>query len=224
MADRRRWAWTAARGKGCGGGRGGVNRCSVVLCWLYPPPLVQRTLKWQKKIRSEHQVFVGQGVGCARGPCGIPPPPRSSRSVVVGHGGPRADGYQRLTSSSTHSTSVSARHITTALHFLNSCAMEFGAQLLQGPKTCLLDMDTGWVGGWGGQGCIRRGRGGGGGGSEGEGGRGVKLGPPSSLGPPMVPAEGGPKILNLNPLDAEGTEAKFWLSASNIGRGGEGGV
>ena len=46
------------------------------------------------------------------------------------------------------------------------------------------------------------------------GGRGVWLGPP------MIPAEGGPKCLNLNPLGNEGTEAKFWLSASHIGRGG----
>ena len=37
----------------------------------------------------------------------------------------------------------------------------------------------------------------------------------------MVPAEGGPKILKLQ--CSEGAEAKFWLSASNIGRGGGGG-
>ena len=51
------------------------------------------------------------------------------------------------------------------------------------------------------------------------GGGGGGLGPPSSYDPSMVPAEGGPKIFQL-PL---GTEAKFWLSASNIGRGGGGG-
>ena len=43
-----------------------------------------------------------------------------------------------------------------------------------------------------GQECIRRG--GRGGGLKGVGGGGVWLGPPSSLGPPSVPAEGGPKI------------------------------
>ena len=42
----------------------------------------------------------------------------------------------------------------------------------------------------------------------------------SSLGPPMVPAEGGPKILSLNALDRKGAEAKIWLSASEFGRGG----
>ena len=56
---------------------------------------------------------------------------------------------------------------------------------------------------------------------EGEGGRGVWLGPPLLPGSPMVPAEGGPKLFNSNTL---GTEAKCWLSASNIGRGGGGGV
>ena len=43
-----------------------------------------------------------------------------------------------------------------------------------------------------GQGCIRRG---GGGGSEGGGEGGSGWEPPSSFGPPMVPAEGGPKSL-----------------------------
>ena len=38
----------------------------------------------------------------------------------------------------------------------------------------------------------------------------------------MFPAEGGPKILNPKSFGAEGAEAKFWLSASNIGRGGGG--
>ena len=45
----------------------------------------------------------------------------------------------------------------------------------------------------GGQGCIRKGPGGG---SEGGGGGGW-LGPPSSLGPAMVPAESGPKIFTV---------------------------
>ena len=59
----------------------------------------------------------------------------------------------------------------------------------------------------------------------GEGGRGGGLGHPSSQGPCMVPAEGGPKFLSLNPLCTEGAEAKWWPSASNIGRGGRrGGV
>ena len=42
------------------------------------------------------------------------------------------------------------------------------------------------------------------------GGGGFGWDPPSSQGPPVV--------------DAEGAEAKFWLSASNIGRGGGGGL
>ena len=36
------------------------------------------------------------------------------------------------------------------------------------------------------------------------------------------PPKAGQKNLGLNPLGTEGTEAKFWLSASNIGRGGGG--
>ena len=68
-----------------------------------------------------------------------------------------------------------------------------------------------------------RGAGGGRGGSE-EGGGGWLGPPPSSEGPPMVPARGGPSILKRkNPLGTEGAEAKVWLSASNIGRGGGGG-
>ena len=39
----------------------------------------------------------------------------------------------------------------------------------------------------------------------------------------MVPAKGGPKSFSVNPLGTEGAEAKFGLSASNIGRGGGGG-
>ena len=38
----------------------------------------------------------------------------------------------------------------------------------------------------------------------------------------MVPAEGRPNILKLK-SSTEGAEAKFWLSASNIGRRGGGG-
>ena len=64
------------------------------------------------------------------------------------------------------------------------------------------------------QGCIRRG-----GGGRSEGGEGSSLGPPCSYGPPMACAEGGPKLFKLIPL---GAEANFWLSASNIGRGGGG--
>ena len=37
------------------------------------------------------------------------------------------------------------------------------------------------------------------------------------------PPKAGRKFLSLNPLGAEGAEAKFWLSASNIGREGRGG-
>ena len=61
------------------------------------------------------------------------------------------------------------------------------------------------------QGCIRR------------GGRGVWQGSPSCQGPPVVP-KAGRSLLSLNPLGTKGAEAKFWLSASNIGRGGGGGV
>ena len=53
--------------------------------------------------------------------------------------------------------------------------------------------------------------------------RGFGWDPPSSQGLPMVPAEGGPKCESLHPLGTEGPEANFWLSASNIGRGGGGG-
>ena len=70
------------------------------------------------------------------------------------------------------------------------------------------------------QGSIRRG----GGLKEGGGGRGVWLAPP-----PRVPLSSAPKagrkFSNLNPLGAKGAEAKFWLSAPNVGggRGGGGG-
>ena len=45
--------------------------------------------------------------------------------------------------------------------------------------------------------------------------------------PPRVPLwsppKAGQKKLSVNPLGAEGAEAKFWLSAPKIGRGGRGG-
>ena len=69
-------------------------------------------------------------------------------------------------------------------------------------------------GGEGGRGCSRRGglKGGGGG----------WLGPASSLGPPMVPAEGGLKTLKLKSSWHRRRRSTIWLSASNIGRGGGG--
>ena len=56
----------------------------------------------------------------------------------------------------------------------------------------------------------------------GGGARGVWLGPPSSLGPPMVPAEGGPKNLesSWHLWAPKAPKTKIWLSASNIARGG----
>ena len=70
------------------------------------------------------------------------------------------------------------------------------------------------------QGCIRRGARGG---LKGEGGGGVGWDPP----PPRVPlwslSNAGQIFLCLDPLGAEGAEAKFWLSASNIQRGERGG-
>ena len=56
------------------------------------------------------------------------------------------------------------------------------------------------------------------GGGEGGGG-GVGWDPP----PPRVPLWSPPKGSCLYPLGAEGAQAKFWLSASNIGKGGGGG-
>ena len=60
------------------------------------------------------------------------------------------------------------------------------------------------------------------GGGRGRGG-GFGCPPPP---PPRVPLwslpKAGRKVLGLNPLGTEGTEAKFWLSASNNGRGGGG--
>ena len=40
---------------------------------------------------------------------------------------------------------------------------------------------------------------------------------------PGSPLKAGQEFLGFNPLGTEGAEAKFWLSASNIGRGGGGG-
>ena len=55
------------------------------------------------------------------------------------------------------------------------------------------------------------------------GGEGGLAGPPH---PPRVPLWSPPKagrtFSMLNPLGTEGAEAKFWQSASNIGRGGRG--
>ena len=78
-------------------------------------------------------------------------------------------------------------------------------------------------------GSIRRGAGGGyERGRAGGGGGGVWLGPPSSYGPPMVPAEGREIFSSLKPLGAEGAEAKVWLSAQTLeeeeGGGGPGGT
>ena len=56
----------------------------------------------------------------------------------------------------------------------------------------------------------------GGGGSEGEEGEG-------GGGWDAPPSQGPTMVLTLNPLGTEGAETKFWLSASNIGRGGGGG-
>ena len=56
---------------------------------------------------------------------------------------------------------------------------------------------------------------------EGKGGFG--WGPPPPRVPLWSPPKGGQKVLSSNPLGTEGAEAKLWLSASNIGRGGGGG-
>ena len=58
------------------------------------------------------------------------------------------------------------------------------------------------------------------GGSEGEGGFGWDA--PPAMVPVQSPPKAGRKFLSSNPLGAEGAEAKFWLSAPNIGRGGGG--
>ena len=63
-------------------------------------------------IRSQHQVFVGQSVRCAR-------PGASRGSVIVSNRGPIVEGYQYLASCCTMFTGIIARHITTARHFPN---------------------------------------------------------------------------------------------------------
>ena len=73
----------------------------------------------------------------------------------------------------------------------------------------------------GGQGCVRKG--GRGGGSEREGGGGGGWDTPPPRVPRWSPPKAGRKVLNSNPLGTEGAEAKFWQSASNVGRGGVGG-
>ena len=79
-----------------------------------------------------------------------------------------------------------------------------------------------------GQGCIRSGGRRGGGGLKG-GERGVWLGPPSSLGPPMVPAEGGPKVFEASILLAlKAPKQKFGCQPQTLegeeGWGVQGGV
>ena len=54
------------------------------------------------------------------------------------------------------------------------------------------------------------------------GGRGVWLGPPPRV-PLWSPLRARQRIPSVNPLGTKGAEAKFWLSASDIGRGGGGG-
>ena len=65
------------------------------------------------------------------------------------------------------------------------------------------------------QGCIRRGGSGGGGGLAGT--------PPPPRVPLWSPLEAGQKFLTLNSSWHRRAEAKFWLSASTVGREGEGG-
>ena len=47
--------------------------------------------------------------------------------------------------------------------------------------------------------------------------------PPPPWVPLWSPPKAGRKLFSLNPVGTEGAEAKFWLSASNIGTGGGGG-
>ena len=70
----------------------------------------------------------------------------------------------------------------------------------------------------GGRDVLERGEGG----SEGGGG-GFGWDPPPPRVPLWSPPKAGRKFGTLNPVGAEGTEAKFWLLASNIGRGEGGG-
>ena len=79
--------------------------------------------------------------------------------------------------------------------------------------TCIARSD------WASQGCIRMGVGG----RDLKRGWGVWLGPPLLPGSPYGPRRRQAEQLgSVNPLGTEGAEAKFWLSASNIGRGGGG--
>ena len=55
------------------------------------------------------------------------------------------------------------------------------------------------------------------------GGGGFGWDPPPPRVPLRSPPKAGQKLCSLNPLRTEGAEAKFWLSASNVGRGGRGG-
>ena len=55
-----------------------------------------------------------------------------------------------------------------------------------------------------------------------EGGEGVGWDPPPPWVPLWSPPTAGQNVLSSNPLGTEGAEAKFWLSAANIGRGGGG--
>ena len=94
-----------------------------------------------------------------------------------------------------------------------------GLRVKSGVRRILLHVNGGmlWIGE--GRDVLEGGEGVGMGGGGSEGGGGLAGDPP-----PMVPAKCRPKIfLSLNPLSTEGAEAKFWLSASNIGRGGWGG-
>ena len=68
------------------------------------------------------------------------------------------------------------------------------------------------------KGCIRRR----GGGLKRGGGRGFGWGTPPPWVPLWSPPKAGRKLLSLNLLGPKGAEVKFWLSASDIGRGGGG--
>ena len=72
----------------------------------------------------------------------------------------------------------------------------------------------------GGRDVLERGEGGG---DLKGGGGGFGWDPPPPRAPLWSPPKAGRKFVDLNPVGAEGTEAKFWLSASNIGRGEGGG-
>ena len=55
-----------------------------------------------------------------------------------------------------------------------------------------------------------------------EGGEGAGEGVGWDPSPLWPPPKAGQTFSSFNPLEAEGTKAKFWLSASNIGRAGGG--